>query len=214
MAINFNNINATQTAVNGQVVQPQVVAQQQHLQVETSSFSQQVVNDGGFKVTPPAHTHALAGLGALWTKAKESNSSHLPDGTYAAIIDKIQIGDTNDGSKPKVTFVYKVVSGEFANRLEFSNVTLNVADQTPEGVDRLEKNLARIKNIFTQYGIDEAKGFELINNAYAEFKTQNVSSKPVELAFDETIGELSIKSVPSKQEGKDPFRNVSFKLGK
>lgn len=93
-------------------------------------------------------------------------------------------------------------------------MALNVADQTPEGVDRLEKNLARIKNIFTQYGIDEAKGFELINNAYAEFKTQNVSSKPVELAFDETIGELSIKSVPSKQEGKDPFRNVSFKLGK
>lgn len=126
----------------------------------------------------------------------------------------MQVGDTNDGSKPKVTFVYKVVSGDFANRLEFSNVVLNIADQTPEGVAKLEKNLAKIKGIFTQYGIAEDAAFETINNAYANFKAQNVSKLPFEIAFEDRIGELTIKSIPAKTEGQDPFRNVTFKLGK
>lgn len=202
MAINFNNINvgATQTVAQ--------TTQQIKPPFEEPTFSQQVIANQG------AIPNALAGLGAIWAKAKESNGAKLPDGKYAAIIEKVQVGDTNDGSKIKIVFVHKVVEGDFANRLEFNNITLNVNDTTVEGVARLEKNLAKIKGIFNQYGIDEQKSFDVINQAYAEFKSQNASDKLVEIAMEDKIGELTIKSLPAKTEGDDPFRVITFKLGK
>lgn len=48
----------------------------------------------------------------------------LPDGNYSAVIDALEFGTWDDGS-PKISWRYRVTEGDYAGRVQTSNVGLN-----------------------------------------------------------------------------------------
>ena len=72
----------------------------------------------------------------------DANDDLLPEGEYVAQITKSEMKDTKDKTGKYLSLGFKIISGDFANRMVFVN--LNLVNNNQVAVDIANQTLARI----------------------------------------------------------------------
>lgn len=68
--------------------------------------------------------------------AQTDNFTPIPAGNYIAEINRSEVKQTKDGRGSYLSLTFKILDGDFANRLVFQNITIVNANQTAQAIGR------------------------------------------------------------------------------
>lgn len=68
--------------------------------------------------------------------AQTDNFAPVPAGNYIAEVNRSEVKQTKDGRGSYLSLTFKILDGDFANRLVFQNITIVNANQTAQAIGR------------------------------------------------------------------------------
>jgi len=122
----------------------------------------------------------------------------VPEGWYPAQIVKSVLKDTKAKTGKLINFQFKIIEGEYAKRVVFTNLNIVNQNQTAEAIAKRE-----LKQICEAVGVKSITDTNELHGIQMEIKIVHSEATPAYPAKEEVKGYRAIGSAPD--DDKSPF---------